>query len=106
MWPAPRASPSAAHTAQVLARRVAELESLQAQQQQEYLETTRSVEQLRESMRELKREFAEKEFGDGDAVDDGVGTASADGTASTRRSRTRRRLHEQFSMADFTLITA
>ena len=55
MWPAPRASPSAAHTAQVLARRVAELESLQKQQQQEYLETTRSVEQLRESMRELSQ---------------------------------------------------
>ena len=55
MWPAPRASPSAAHTAQVLARRVAELESLQTQQQQEYLETTRSVEQLRESMRELSQ---------------------------------------------------
>ena len=55
MWPAPRASPSAAHTAQVLARRVAELESLQRQQQQEYLETTRSVEQLRDSMRELSQ---------------------------------------------------
>ena len=62
MWPAPRASPSAAHTAQVLARRVAELESLQKQQQQEYLETTRSVEQLRESMREVASLEADDDY--------------------------------------------
>ena len=62
MWPAPRASPSAAHTAQVLARRVAELESLQTQQQQEYLETTRSVEQLHESMREVASLEADDDY--------------------------------------------
>ena len=67
MWPAPRASPSAAHTAQVLARRVAELESLQKQQQQEYLETTRSVEQLRESMREVASLEADDDYSPWDA---------------------------------------